>query len=212
MTDSRLACRFKASWTEGDRPVRESFHRAVTAAAETGTEPPNPPAEVLRMARSFPDKSPGLAAVLRLARSRELPSLYDPDGMSFAETSPIYLDHFGIEIGRVLVVSRTGDRFEALGWVHPNFADAARECGHVSPGLWIDSGEIAQFGGSDVLRVSDSTFIELSATAEPAREGTTLEVSRPRPVPDPDWAALLTSESAFEASEFGPFRLARRTL
>jgi hypothetical protein len=125
--------------------------------------------------------------------------LYDPSGVSFGETSPIYFDHVGIEIGRVLVISREGDRFTALGWVHPTHADAVRDRRHVSPGYLIEAGEIVQFGGSDVLAVSQSWFLELSVTAEPSREGTTLSISGPHRAPSPDWEVLQTPASAFDA-------------
>ncbi len=60
--------------------------------------------------------------ILRLARTRELPSLCDSDGIRFWETTLIYLDHHGIEVGRVLVVHRNGNRFDVQGWVHPLYA------------------------------------------------------------------------------------------
>ena len=198
-TLARLACRFRASWEEGHEPARESFHAEAEAATAAGMTPPEPPAEVLRAARERSEVSDELREVLRLSRARQLPSLYDPSGVAFPETVPIYLDHVGAEVGRVLVVSRTADRFEVLGWVHPDHADTVRACRHVSPGLWIDAATIQTVEGRDVLAVSASTVVELSATAEPARFGTFLEVGRPRLVPSPDWEALQTVDSAFDA-------------
>jgi len=210
VTDSRLGCRFRASWTEGDRPIRETSVRFAADGSVDAGDNYRPPPEVVRMANSLQSSTPSdVAEVLRFARERDLPNLYVPAGITFCETSPVYLDHDGLhgrEIGRVLGVEWDGKRFSAWGWIHPDHAEAARRCAQVSPTLLPTAAEITQFEGSDIMLTTLSTFLELSATAEPARQGTTLSVGRPQLVPSPDWEALLTPESAFETSEFGNFR------
>ena len=105
----------------------------------------------------------------------------------------------------MLVVNPETDGFSVLGWIHPDYEAAARDCGHVSPGVVIDLAQIAQFSGSEVLLVTSSTLVELSATSAPARDGTTLSVGRPKPVRSPDWEALQTPGSAFASTAaFGP--------
>lgn len=206
MTTPRLACRIVATWSEGDVPVREGFHDAVALAA--GDDVPAPPDAIVRQAAERTAADGELAAAIRLARERRLPSIYEPDGMSFSETAPVYIDHGGPEVGRVLVITRTDDRFEALGWIHPDYAQAARARAHISPGLWIDDAELVSFAGVDALRVTRSTLGEMSITGEPSRAGTVLQVGPPRLVPEPDWTALHEVGSIFYALETDRLRFA----
>jgi hypothetical protein len=198
-----LGCRFRAEWSEG-QVAREGFHEAAESGVRAGEDPPTPSAQVVALALSRPANPPEFAAVLRLARERRLSSVYDPAGVSFSEATPILIDHGGIEVGRVLVVSLAGDRFSVQGWVHPDHADDVRARGHVSPAHWVEDGRIEAMHGLDVLRVLASSVVEISATAEPARSGTVVTVGPPRPVPSPDWEALQTLGSAF-APEFVRF-------
>jgi hypothetical protein len=192
-----------ATWVEGIVPVREGFH------GEPGEPDPQPPDAVLRQIAERPVAEGEFATVLRFAREHRLPSLYDGGGMEFEETAAVHLDHGGMEIGRVLVISRTGDTFAALGWIHPDHESEARAAAHISPGLWIDAAEIIKVAGSDVLHVTRSTFAELSITSAPSRAGTTLEIGRPQRCPSPDWEALHVGPgSVFYAAETDRLRFA----
>lgn len=191
----RYACRLRATWEEGHEPARGS--RFAEPGKGDGAAFAPTPALVLSM-KENPGPSDELSAVLRLSRSLGLPSLYDPDGMHFDNSTPIYADHGGIEVGRGRVVDRIGDRFEFVGWIHPDYADAVRQCGYISPTLGIVAATIEEFGGESVLYISKSELVELSATAYPVRPGTTLSVGHPQLVPSPDWEALQTVFSAFD--------------
>lgn len=176
-------CQFRATWREGHVPDESVAKDSTVAARPAGDDAPITAGasgapefqvegfEVDAETRAAIDAWKAGKAIMRV----------DPTGVEFgADPVPLVIGH---DAGTVVVedveIAQTGREFSAVGWLTAEQAEMLSGYLFCSPSLVIVRARLDEMGGIRFAEATHTKLVELTATNDPARDGTSLAVGPP---------------------------------
>ena len=175
-------CQVRATWREGAVPD-PSAGAAPSPRALPATAPrsrPGTSGDPEFQVQAF-DRDDETLAAIAAWKAGDVFMRVDPAGVEFGgDPIPLVIGH---DAGTVMVddleVAQTGREFSAVGWVSAEQAEVLSGYLFFSPSLVIVRARLEEIAGLRFAEATQTVLVELSATNDPARDGTSLAVGPP---------------------------------
>jgi hypothetical protein len=175
-------CQVRATWREGAVPdsVGKGSTIAVRPAGDDALIAADASGEPEFQVEAF-DRDNETEAAITAWKAGDVFMRIDPAGIAFgSDPVPLVIRH---EAARVMVddleIAQTGREFSAVGWVSAEQAEELRGYLFCSPRLVPVRARLDEIAGIRFAEMTESILVEITATNDPARDGTSLAVGPP---------------------------------